>query len=46
MKTKIYRVSTRFSSLDIIARNKKEAKTLFKQLMKGLVSNSDKITVK
>lgn len=46
MRTKIYHVSTMFSSLDIIARSKKEATKLFKQQMKGLVSDTDKITIK
>ena len=41
---KIYVVSTKFSKREIQARNKKEAKELFKNQLKGYYSN-EKITV-
>lgn len=43
---KNYSVSTDFSSRNIQARSKKEAIFLFKQQLKGLISDNDKITVK
>ena len=43
---KVYVVSTTFSSRQIMARNKKEAIKLFKQQLKNLVSDNDKITVR
>lgn len=45
-KVKLYKVSTQFSSREINARSKSEAIQLFKAQMKGLISDSDKITVK
>lgn len=46
MKTiKNYIVSTEFSSREITARNKKEAKSIFKSQLKGLISDNDKIKV-
>ena len=43
---KTYIVSTTFSSRQIQARNKKEAIKLFKQQLRGLISDNDKITVR
>ena len=43
---KTYIVSTTFSSRQIQARNKKEAIQLFKQQLRGLISDNDKITVR
>ena len=43
---KLYKVNTRFSSREINARSKKEAITIFKAQLKGLISENDKITVK
>lgn len=43
---KNYTVSTIFSTRQIQARNKKEAEMLFRQQLKSLVSDSDKVTVK
>ena len=43
---KNYTVSTAFSSRTIQARNKKEAEMLFRQQLKNLVSENDKVTVK
>lgn len=45
-KIKLYKVSTYFSSRDILARNKKEAVEIFKSELKNLISKSDKIIVK
>ena len=45
MKTKLYKVSTDFSSREINARSKKEAICIFKSQLKGLVSENDKLTV-
>ena len=45
MKTKVYKVSTDFSSREIIARNKKEAIQIFRKEMKTLVTDNDKIKV-
>lgn len=45
MKTKIYVVSTAFSSRNITARNKKEAVLMFKKQLGVMISNNDKIYV-
>jgi len=45
MKTKLYKVSTHFSSREVNARSKNEAIRIFKSLLKNLVSESDTITV-
>ena len=45
MKTRIYYVSTTFSSREICARNKKEAISIFREQLKGLISKNDKITI-
>lgn len=44
--TKNYKVSTFFSTREIQTRTKKEAINIFKSQLKGLVSESDKISVK
>lgn len=44
--TKLYKVSTTFSSREINARSKNEAIEIFKSQLKGQISESDKITVK
>ncbi len=46
MKTKLYKVSTEFSSREINARSKKEAISIFRSELKTLISDNDKITVK
>ena len=45
MKTRTYFVSTTFSSREINARNKREAISIFKEQLKGLISKNDKITI-
>lgn len=45
-KVKLYKVSTQFSSREINARSNSKSIQLFKAQMKGLISESDKITVK
>ena len=45
MKTKIYKVSTDFSSREIIARSKREAILIFRKELKTLVTDNDKIKV-
>ena len=45
MKTKLYKVSSAFSSREINARSKKEAKSIFRSQLGNLVSESDKIKV-
>lgn len=42
---KLYRVSAACSVREINARSKKEAIEIFKKQVKGLISESDKITV-
>lgn len=43
---KNYTVSTTFSKREIQARNKKESIKIFRQQLKNLVSDNDKITVR
>ena len=45
MKTKLYKVSSAFSSREINARTKKEAISIFRQQLGNLISESDKIKV-
>jgi len=45
MKTKLFKVSTLFSTREVNARNKKEAVSIFRSMLKTLVSDTDKITV-
>lgn len=45
MKTKLYKVSTDFSSREINARSKKEAITIFRKQLGTLVTDSDRIKV-
>ena len=45
MKTKLYKVSTQFSSREINARTKKEAISIFRYQVGNLISESDKIKV-
>ena len=45
MKTKLYKVSTQFSSREVNARTKKEAISIFRSQLGNLVSESDKIKV-
>ena len=42
---KIYIVSTDFSKREIQARNRKEAVSIFKSQVKGLISRNDKIAI-
>jgi predicted type IV restriction endonuclease len=44
--TRIYIVESNFSRREIIARSKKEAKEMFKQQLKGFITDNDRITVK
>lgn len=44
-KTKLFKVSTYFSSREINARNGDEAVSIFRSMLKTLVSDTDKITV-
>ena len=43
MKTKLYKVSTNFSSREINARSKKEAIAIFRRQLGSLVSDNDTI---
>lgn len=45
-KVKTYIVSVMFSSMEVQARNKPEAIRIFRQQMKGLISENDKIIVR
>lgn len=46
MKTKLYKVSSAFSTREINARSKKEAIEIFKRDLKALISENDKIEIK
>ena len=46
MKTKLYKVSSAFSTREVNARNKKEAIEIFKRDLKTLISENDKIEIK
>ena len=45
MKTKLYKVSSAFSSREINARSKKEAISIFKKQLGNLITGNDKITI-
>lgn len=46
MNTKLYKVSSTFSTREINARSKKEAIEIFKRDLKTLINENDKIEIK